>query len=1304
MGEGFFRARAEARSPRRRLCPSCSARVALTSLAAGLLALLAFSAPAGAFIHRGHSFLASLETSGENKLSDATAVAVNEQTSGEGAGDIYVLDKGNNRVVRFGPKHEFLEAWGVGVGGGAAYENCKEAAKCKSGVAGFGTPSNPQFDEPVAIAVDNAPSGGKGSPSSGDVYVVGNRSWKKAVIYKFNFEGKPVDRLVDRPEEREEAWPIDGVTVDKTGVVWVDREAGEEEVVIERFNNEVKNKIIDEPEEFELPEVTSSRPVRPGFAIDSLGHAYVTYEPNGVDIEEEEELFEERAEQRHEQKEPPVEEHIQTPCVQNACFVAQFNVSVGAEGRLEGEFAKSEAEQNTTGLAVDPSIGAQSSNDLYLDNATSVSAFTSSGTLIQTFGQAQLAEGGGSGLAVNGASNEIFVADRKLARVDIFGPVPPGPAVIQEGSVSAANVTANSAKFKATIDPTGNDTRYFFRYGPGLCSSGACTKATPSVDIGGGFGDQSASAEVLGLEPSTAYHFVVVAVSEPEGKASEVVSAEEGAVTTLAANTLESVLPDGRAWELVSPEDKRGVAVEPLSHEGGLIEAAAGGGAFAFVAAAPVGTEEPPGNRAPELSQFIATRSSAGSWGTHNITTPNLSAQGVLAGTRREYEAFSSDLSLAGLFPIEALAATETTESSSGLQVYVRNTVCRAPARCYQPLTQTSPAAAGKSPLNAMTTNLKHVGLNFGPNSLLEWSAEEASPGEGHVRTVNILPSGATATGEIGFGAPESEVNAGARNAISSDGTRVAWAQRFSTLEGLNQHLYQTIFSNGTPEPTQVDEPNEEAGIPASNVAPQAVYMTSSTTGDRLFFTDNQPLTKAASKPSQFTGDLYVYEHAKPVGERLTDLTPDLNAGESSTVLGGVIGASEDGSYVYFVANGVLAEGASPGTCVWGGVRTAKCNLYMVHNNGSEWEKPHFIARLSNEDGPDWSAENKGRVNYRIVEMTARTSPDGHFLSFMSDQRLTGYNNLDANSGEPDEEVYLFDASSGKVVCASCNPTGAEPIGVHDVQESGEGRNLLVDRLGLWSTETEETANAHWLAASVPGWTNLDDHESLYQSRYLSNEGRLFFNASDTLVKQDVNGKEDVYQYEPIGVGGCASENTTGGCVALISSGKSEQESTFLDASESGGDVFFLTSSPLVPAHDTDKAFDIYDARICNVAGAEEACPPTALAPAAPCSGEECRAAPTPQPTYGPPSNSGSSGSGNVTQQTSVLGSKQTQKAKVQTRAQKLAAALKTCKKKYKKSKRKRAACEKQARKKYGAKKSSPSKKTAAKSSTKAGR
>ena len=35
----------------------------------------------------------------------------------------------------------------------------------------------------------------------------------------------------------------------------------------------------------------------------------------------------------------------------------------------------------------------------------------------------------------------------------------------------------------------------------------------------------------------------------------------------------------------------------------------------------------------------------------------------------------------------------------------------------------------------------------------------------------------------------------------------------------------------------------------------------------------------------------------------------------------------------------------------------------------------------------------------------------GEWLAFMSERSLTGYDNRDAASGEPDEEVYLYDAA-----------------------------------------------------------------------------------------------------------------------------------------------------------------------------------------------------------------------------------------------------------------------------------------------------
>lgn len=1287
---------------RRAISPDdSSVRERLIALAFALAAMVAIVSahvtPAQALLHRGHSFQASLETSGTNKLSEPSSVAVNELTSGKGAGDVYVLDKANNRVVRFGPNHEFLEAWGLGVKGGAEYERCKVEAECKPGVPGFGGPNKVRFDEPVAIAVDNAP----GSPSAGSVYVVANRQWKKAIVYKFDPEGDLLGALLKKTEEKEELWPVVGIAIDKTGQVWLDREDEEEDFTIERFNNAIQNELIGEPEEIELPEVAPGRrPARPGFAIDALGRAYITYEPGGRDIEEEEELMEQRREERKEKKEPQIEEHFAPPCVQHECVVARF---VPGEGEAildeEAEVATFDPETNTTGIAVDTSTGKQSSGDVYLDHGGFVSAFTSDGTLIQNFGQAQLASGGGAGLAVDSATNFLYAADQKRGSVDIYEPTPAGAPLISD--LSVASVTAESAKLKAKVDPNGFDTKYFFRYGTEPCSNGpsACpllaqtTGGGSSGELEAGFGDQAIAIEADGLSASTTYHFVAIASNVVQ----QVESGEEGTFKTLPANTLESVLADGRAWELVSPANKRGVAIEPLAHEGGLIQAASEGTGLAFIAAAPVGDEEPAGNRAPEPTQLISTRTSPGEWATRNLTTPNAVAQGIQANQRREYQAFSPDLSLGLLFPVEPLQASETEPDATGLPPYFRDTSCGTPP-CYQPLQLSSPLAGGAaSPIDGATPDLKHIGFNFSPEGLLEWSAAGSNASEGTMRKVNFLPGGEEAKGEMGFGAPERALFEGARNAISQDGSLVSWSLRKNNIP----HLYQSELQGSTVSTIQVDEANQEAGVGPGKAQAQPVYMTSSVKGDRVFFTDNQRLTANASwgtneleqlEEREEAGDLYVFERSKPAGHRLTDLTPDLKLGESSDVQSGVIGASDDGSYVYFVANGVLAEAASPGHCKLEGLRSSKCNLYVVHDNGTEWEKPRLIARLSNEDGPDWGPGAK-RTEYRIVEMTSHVSPNGRFLAFMSDQRLTNYNNTDVNSGQPDEEVYLYDATSGHVVCASCNPSGAQPIGVHDVQESGEGRGLLVDRIGVWSTESEETPYAHWLAGSVPGWTNLDDRESFYQSRYLSDNGRLFFNAADSLVKQDENnGKEDVYEYEPVGVGDCTSENTAGGCVALVSSGKSDHESAFLDASEGGDSVFFLTASNLVPSLDTDKAFDIYDARVC--AGTAEGCPATALPPPPPCEGEECRPAPGSSPSFSSPGSANSGSGGNVTQQ-QVLGSTQSSppkpKAKPLTRAQKLAAALKLCKKKYKSAKKKRAACEKQARKKYGAKKSSKS-------------
>jgi hypothetical protein len=382
---------------------------------------------------------------------------------------------------------------------------------------------------------------------------------------------------------------------------------------------------------------------------------------------------------------------------------------------------------------------------------------------------------------------------------------------------------------------------------------------------------------------------------------------------------------------------------------------------------------------------------------------------------------------------------------------------------------------------------------------------------------------------------------------------------------------------------------------------------------------------------------------------------------------------------VYFVANGVLdqtaaSEGAIQGDCEPSGEPGGTgCNLYAIHHSESGWEPPRLVAVLSTQDYSDWGS----LATADLAKVTSRASPDGQWLAFMSQQSLTGYDNHDALSGEPDQEVFLYHASAGAqgtLLCASCDPSGARPHGA-------EYANI---KAGLVGDDEKTWRDDQWLAATLPGWTPYSLGKALYQSRYLSDTGRLFFNSSDALVSSDVNGNWDVYEYEPPGVGSCAEAShafvsSSRGCLGLVSSGRAAGESAFIDASETGDDVFFLTGAKLVRG-DVDTALDLYDAHVCSESApcsSETASPPPCVTV------DSCRPAPAPQPAvFGAPASATFSGEGNVASQ---LSSPPTgiPRPTALTRAQRLARALAACRKR--RNERRRAVCERRARRAYGA-------------------
>lgn len=867
------------------------------------------------------------------------------------------------------------------------------------------------------------------------------------------------------------------------------------------------------------------------------------------------------------------------------------------------------------------------------------------------------------------ASKE-FAAGSATSTTTQFTTAAAAPTVSGE---AVTNVAATSATFGAQIDPQHLDTTYHFEYDTVPYTTSAThgtSLPVPDEDIGGGAGDVPVSRHPQDLRPDTVYHCRVVATN-----AVQTTDGPEHTFTTQPPGEA-LVLPDNRQWEMVSPPNKDGAQISPpggLNESGGLVQTATDGSAITWTASTPIGAE-PPGNISFAESQFFSARG-VGGWSTRDITGPHEAPTGELVGNGTEYKFFSADLSF-GL--VEAPGKTPLSPQATEKTIYLRDTA----ASSYLPLVtaanvpegtkidkrsgtgksfeegQEERAAEehGETPtFMGASPDLSHVVFGdrgealtsnaLAGSNLYEWAG-------GKLQLVNVLPDGEPTTGVVNLGSGEANASDVRRATVSNDGSRIIWSHVLNGEEGTSSLYIRDMVKGETVELDTV-----QPGAPGTGASTPA-FQTADQTGSRVFFTDGQQLTEGSGD-----GDLYEFEVTSGTGEKLagalTDLTVDRNAGENANVQD-VLGASEDGAYVYLVATGVLSEveNAEHEKAVPGAD-----NLYVLHDTGAGWTTT-FIARLSSRP-------------------VAQASPDGRYMAFMSSRELTGYDNHDANSGAADEEVFLYHASTEHLVCVSCNPTGARPAGVFDSETGG----LLIDQ---WRTWPER-----WLAGSLPAPDVVAKSLVIHQSRYLSDSGRLFFDSSDGLVPQDVNGVEDVYEFEPSGLRSCVSgagtfDVVTGGCVSLISSGGSAEESVFMEAGEGGGDVFFLTAAKLV-SQDYDTSMDVYDAHECT---AEAPCVSSPVS-SPPCTtADACRAPAAPQPPiFGAPPSQTFSGAGNLAPApTAVV------QAKPLTRAQKLAKALKTCTRKPKKQ---RAQCEKQARKQYGA---SKAKKTSTKKTSRGGK
>jgi hypothetical protein len=544
-------------------------------------------------------------------------------------------------------------------------------------------------------------------------------------------------------------------------------------------------------------------------------------------------------------------------------------------------------------------------------------------------------------------------------------------------------------------------------------------------------------------------------------------------------------LPDSRGWEMVSPIDKNGGQIQGFGANSGGDVLQAAEGGGEVIYSSSSSFGQG-AQGAPAASQYLAGRE-ASSWSTDNATAPQRSGAEPSPGSGVPFRLFSPDLSSALLF--------------SGGSCLTADSGCANPS----PPLAGSGAPSGyqdyylrdsaSGSYQALITSSNAPALTLSPEAF-SVSLAGTTPDLSHV----VLSTCAKLTAEATEVSEGSGCNQGERNLYEWSG---------GALRLIN-------FL-----------PGESHGTPGARLAAQSSAISSD--GNRVYFTQLEDgglylregnttklvpetpggagafqLASADGSVAFFTKASHLYRY-QAASETSTDLTP---AGEVQ----GVLGASADGSYLYFqTASGIQ---------LW-----------------------HAGAITPVASGPALPS------SFPPATGTARVSADGTHLAFLSAASLTGFDNLDANTKAPDTELFLYDAESGHLICASCNPSGGRPVGSASIPgavANGEG----------------------------PGATQA------YKPRVLSADGRrLFFDSTDALALQDTDNRADVYQWEAPGSGSCAGANAVngGGCVHLISSGRDGEPSSFIDASANGADAFFLTAASLVPSD--PGSLDLYDAR-----------------------------------------------------------------------------------------------------------------------------
>lgn len=941
------------------------------------------------------------------------------------SGDVYVPDPGNGRVQEFTASGSFVRMWGwdVDSGGALDFEICTVAAQCKTGLAGSGS-GQFALGQPTAVAVD----------SVGVVYAGDGANSR---VTKFDSTGHYLSAFT----------PGGAGTPATTGYnLAVDRST-DRVLVGSTFAAPTERRI----EEFNSGGVLQDVHLASGGIADVAG---IGVNPNSG--------------------------YLYASTVTDSARILMIGTVVPPNATIAPATDVAATTATFNGTVTPP--GGGMSAKYHFEYSTDGGDWTS-------FPTADVDVGGPpTPVAVHQQVTGLYPGTHYLVRLvaTTVGPVAPAdvsstvdfttetaPPLI--AASEAVDVVQTTAGLRAKIDPYDLATAYHFEWGP----TAAYGQRSPSVDPTiNGKTAQVVETSIAGLQPNTAYHFRVVATNA----AGTSVGGDRTLRTLNAAG-----LPDGRAYEIVSPP-ARGAVARPGGGSSSRVQFQAAADGQSIVWPVELGTTD------------LATR------------TPDEWASDQLAAD--EYRYFSPDLSC-GVFASGDDLFRHDADGSSTLITDLEPTNAASVA-----VEDRYSAVSGSADCGHVVFESAYTYPSVDASGLYEWD-------HGTLRNVGALPDGSVATGAM-LGTISGQ---NAWNAVSENGSRVFFS---ATSNDGNDAGKAALFvrKDGTS--------TIKASASKTLVADQgAVYQLASKNGSRVLFLANYGLTDTTSSGPvdgacalslPLSCDLYAYD--VDTGD-LTDLSAHTGESAGATVAG-VLGASNDASYVYFAARGQLVPGE--GRSMASNFSHGSYNVYLAHGG-----QRSFVGLLRASD-VSASAQRNGALISRSTASSSpwasRVTPDGRHLLFPSSANVTGYDSGGVT------EAYLYSADADETVCVSCRRDGQPSAGV---PVGSEGATVPLASDG-----------------------STGRHNPLQPPRTLSADGsRVFFETPDALASGAVSGHDNVYEWND-------------GQVSLLASGEPADPATrvrFEDASSSGDDVFISTREALLP-QDVDGSLDVYAVRV----------------------------------------------------------------------------------------------------------------------------